>query len=138
MKAYFACSDPWNTTDEVIYTQVKTYMDPDVVKSLKHTIEGNTCSWNILKKNLELAFGRKNFHFEDLHTQFLQRKQIVDESFSSFYIELWVLCDEMQAMNGDNKNAKAFEMKFVNQFVHGLHDRLVKIDVKKYFSNGWN
>ena len=87
------------------------------------------------KKNLELAFGRKNFHFADLHTQFLQRKQIVDESFSSFYVELWVLCHEMQAMNGDSKNAKAFEMKVVNQFVHGLHDRLVKIDVKKYLSN---
>ena len=64
----------------------------------------------------------------------MQRKQIVDESFSSFYVELWVLCDEMQAMNGDSKNAKAFEMKVVTQFVHGLHDRLVKIDVKKYLS----
>ena len=38
MKAYFACSNPWNTGDEVIYAQVKTYMDADVLRALKHTI----------------------------------------------------------------------------------------------------
>ena len=64
------------------------------------------------KRNLELAFGRKNVHFADLHTQFLQRKQTADESFSSFYVELWVLGDEMQAMSEDSKNVRAhLEMK---------------------------
>ena len=33
MKAYFACSNPWNREDEVIYAQVKTYMDADVVRT---------------------------------------------------------------------------------------------------------
>ena len=84
MKAYFACSKPWNTTDEVIYAQVKTYMDADVVRALKHTIVGETCSWGTLKRNLELAFGRKNFHFVDLHKKFFEEKQMVDESFHHF------------------------------------------------------
>ena len=44
MKVYFACSNPWNTGDDVIYAQVKTYMDADVVRALKHTIVGETCS----------------------------------------------------------------------------------------------
>ena len=60
---------------------------------------------------------------------------MADESFSSFYVELWVLGDEMQAMNEDSKNARAIEMKVINQFVHGLHDHLVKIDVKKYLAH---
>ena len=62
-------------------------------------------------------------------------KQLNDESFSSFYVELWVLCDEMTAINDDDKNSENYEMKMVNQFVHGIHDRLVKIDVKKYVAN---
>ena len=57
---------------------------------------------------------------------------MADESFSSFYVELWVIGDEMKAMSEDSKNDRAIEMKVVNQFLHGLHDRLMKIDVKKY------
>ena len=71
-------------------------MDADEVRALKHTIVGETCSWGTLKRNLELAFGRKNFNSADLHTQFLQ--QMADESFSSFLVELCVLGDEMQAI----------------------------------------
>ena len=58
MKAYFACSNPWITTDEVIDAQVKTLMDADIVRALKHTIVRDTCSWGTFKQNLELAFGR--------------------------------------------------------------------------------
>ena len=68
-----------NTGDEVIYAQVKTYMETEVVRALNHTIVGVTCSWDTLKRNLELGFGRKNFHF--LHTQFLQRKQMASNNF---------------------------------------------------------
>ena len=109
MKAYFACSNPCNKADEVINAQVKTYLDADVVRALKYTILGETCNWSTLNRNLELAFGRKIFYFAYLHTPFLQRKQMADESFSSFYVKLWVLGDEMQAMSEDSKNAKAIE-----------------------------
>ena len=60
---------------------------------------------------------------------------MADESFSSFYVELWILDDEMQAMNDNSKNARAIKMIVVNHFVHGFLDRLVKIDVKKYLAH---
>ena len=44
MKAFFACSFPLNSTEELIYAKVKTYMDADVVRAFKHTIEGETCT----------------------------------------------------------------------------------------------
>ena len=73
MKAYFACSNPWNTSNEIIYAQIKTYIDADVVRALKHTIEGETCTYNELKRGLEMAFGRKYFNHADLHKKFLKR-----------------------------------------------------------------
>ena len=72
MTAFFACSYPLNSTDVFIYAQVKTYMDADEVRALKHAIEGETCTWNSLKKGLKIALGRKKFHYADLHTEFFK------------------------------------------------------------------
>ena len=73
-----------------------------------------------------MAFGRKNFKNADLHTKFLQRYQNTEELFSSFNVELLVICDEMNATREQEKESKANEIRVVNQFVHGIHDRLVK------------
>ena len=79
MKDFFACSYTLNSTDDVIYAQVKTCMYANVVRALKHTIEGETCVWNSLKKRLKVAFGRKKIRYTDLHTEFFQRKKLNDE-----------------------------------------------------------
>ena len=40
----------------------------------------------------------------------------------------------MKAIRDQEKDNKANEIRVVNQFLHGIHDRLVKLDVKKYVS----
>ena len=111
-------------------------MDTDVVRALKHTIEGETCTWNELKRGLELAFGRKNFNHADLHTNVLQQKQYLDESFSSFYVELWVICDEMKATREQLKD-KNWDFGYVfrdktsiNAVIECLHARVLALEAQ--------
>ena len=82
---------------------------------------------------MELAFNRHGFKYQTIHAKFLLREQHQDESFASFHEELWTLCDEMSAIlpTGD-KDERVNEMRVIDQFAQGLHDRLVRRDVKRF------
>ena len=61
------------------------------------------------------------------------REQHADESFASYHEELWALSDEMSALRGaGDADPLVTEVRVINQCAQGIHDRLVRSDVKRY------
>ena len=133
LKANLSGTNSNVATDQVLISQVKSFFSATALKRVKHIFRHDVCDWSQLKKLMELAFNRPGFKYETIHAKFLLREQHQDESFASFHEELWTLCDEMSAIRpiGD-KDEKVNEMRVINQFAQGLHDRLVRRDVKRF------
>ena len=120
MKAYVEGTNPGVVIDKVRVSQIKLFMGPNALRGLKHALKKEFCDWNVLKKCLETAFNRHSLKYSMLHGNFLFREQKSDESFSSFFKELWTLCDEMAAIQpiSDANN----EQRMINQFTQGLQN----------------
>ena len=70
--------------------------------------------------------------YESIHAKFLMCEQQADELFASLNKELKALCDEMTAFRGtDDADPLMTELRTINQFAIGIHDRLVRSDVKR-------
>ena len=113
--------------------QIKSILSSAALKRVKHLLRHDVCDWSKLKKRMELAFNRKGLKYETIHAKFLMREQHMDESFASYHEELWALCDEMTALRAaDDVDPRLTEVRVINQFALGIHDRLVRSDVKRY------
>ena len=133
LKAYLAGTNPNAATDQVLISQVKSFLSATALKRVKHIFRREACDWVQLKKWMELAFNRHGLKHETIHAKFLLREQRADESFASFHEELWALCDEMTALKAaDEADSVVSEIRVINQFAQGIHDRLVRSDVKRF------
>ena len=132
LKAYLAGTNSNAATDQVLISQVKSFLSATSLKRVKHIFRHDVCDWSQLKKLMELAFNRHRWKYETIHAKFLLREQHQDASFASFHEELWTLCDEMSAIQPTrDKDARGNEMRVMDQFAQGLHDRIVRRDVKR-------
>ena len=135
LKAYLAGTNPNAATDQVLIAQVKSFLSSTALKRVKHIFRYDVCDWRQLKKWMELAFNRHGLKYETILAKFLVREQHADESFASYYEELWALCDELTALRGaDDTDQALTETRVMNQFAQGIHDRLVRSDVKRYIA----
>ena len=98
MKAYVEGTNPRVVMDKERLSQIKLFMGPNALRGVKHALKDEFCDWNVLKKCLETVFDRHSLKYSTLHGHFLFREQKSDESFSSFFKELWTLCDGMAAI----------------------------------------
>ena len=122
LKAYFVGTNP-----------NAAFLSSAALKRVKHIFRHDVCEWSKLKKWMELAFNRQGLKYETIHAKFLMREQHMDESFASYHEELWALCDEMTALRAaDDVDPRLTEVRVINQFALGIHDRLVRSDVKRY------
>ena len=101
-------------------------MEPKALRRVKNALS----DWIVLKKCLETVFDRHSLKYSTLHGHFLFREQKCDESFSSFFDELWTLCGEMAAIQSIEDKDK--EPKVISQFTQGIHDKILRNDVRRY------
>ena len=135
LKAYLSGTNPYAATDQVLIAQVKSFLSSTALKRVKHILRHDVCDWRQLKKWMELAFNRHGLKYDTIIAKFLVREQHADESFASYYEELWALCDELTALRGaDDTDQALTETRVMNQFAQGIHDRLVRSDVKRYIA----
>ena len=81
---------------------------------------------------MELAFNRHGLKYEMIHANFLMPEQHADELFKSCHEELLALCDAITALRGSgDADPLVTEARVINQFVQGIHDRLVRSYVKR-------
>ena len=113
---------------------MKSFLSSTVLKRVKNIFRNNVCDCSQLKKWMELAFNRHGLKYETILAKFLVREQHADESFAN-YEELWALCDMLNSLRGTDDTDQALtETRVLNQFAKGVHDRLVKSDVKQYIA----
>ena len=130
MRAYIEGTNPGVTTDKVRVSLIKLFMGPNALRMVKHILKEDYCDWVALKKCLESVFNRHTMKYSTLNTHFLLREQKSDESFASFFKDLWGLCDEMAAMKPIEDAEK--EDMVVGRFAEGIHNVIVRNSVKQY------
>ena len=89
IKAYIESTHPGILMDRVRVSQIKLFMRPKALRRVKHALKDEFCDWVVLMKFLETVFDRQGLKYSTLHRHFLFREQKCDESFSSFFDELW-------------------------------------------------
>ena len=132
MKAYIEGTNPGVIMDGVRVSQIKLFMGPNALRMVKHILKEEFCDWVALKKCLESVFDRHTLKYTTLHGHFLFREQKSDESFSSFFNNLWTLCDEMAAMKSISDQDS--EARVITQFTQGIHNIIVRNSVKQYIN----
>ena len=104
LKAYLVGTNPNAATDQVQIAQVKSFLSSTAIKRVKHIFKNEVCDWSQLKKWMELAFNRNDLKYEMKLAKFLVSEQALTET------------------------------RVMNQFAQGIHDRLVRSDVKRYIT----
>ena len=130
MRAYIKGTNPGVTTYKVRVSLIKLFMGPNALRMVKHILKEDYCDWVALKKCLESVFDRHTMKYSTLNAHFLLREQKSDESFASFFKDLWGLCDEMEAMKPIDDADK--EDMVVGRFTEGIHNVIVRNSVKQY------
>ena len=148
MKAYIEGTNPGVIMDGVRVSQIKLFMGPNALRMVKHILKEEFCDWVALKKCLESVFDRHTLKYTTLHGHFLFREQksdesfssffnnlwtLCDESFSSFFNNLWTLCDEMAAMKSISDQDS--EARVITQLTQGIHNIIVRNSVKQYINS---
>ena len=106
LKAYLAGTYPNAAADQVLIAQGKSFLSSTALNRVKHIFRHDVCDWGQLKKWMELAFNRHGLKYETILAKFLVREQHADESFASYYEELWALCDELTALRGSDDTTR--------------------------------
>ena len=132
MKAYIEGTNPGVVMDQVRVSHIKLFMGPTALRMVKHYLKEEFCDWVALKKCLETVFTRHTLKYSTLEANFLLREQKSDESFSSFFNNLWTLCDEMNAMKP--KRDQDNETKVIIQFTQNVHNIIVRNSLKQYLN----
>ena len=116
--------------DRVRVSQIKLFMGPNALRMVKHYLKEEFCDWVALKKCLKSVFDRHPLKYSTLLGHFLFREQKSDESFSSFFNNLWTLCDEMASIQviSDYDN----ETRVIKQFTQGIHNIIMRNSLKQY------